>query len=168
MRHIYIGQANMIVTRSAEFELTHPIEEVFDFATSCEGFSKFLLPLGPIPGVAEARLIDASEPITGARRDVHMTDGSLIKEVLLEYHRPYRHWYRWTNRPARPFSWLVRGAEGDWQFTSTSSGTRIVWHYHFELTSPIAIVAGIPLLAFMRRWMQTGLNRLPDALRNEL
>lgn len=154
----------MKLSMQAEFEVARPVEEVFDFATSCEGFPRFLFPLGPIPGVASARMVDAPMPATGARRDILMTDGATIEEVLLAYERPSRHRYRWLNRPAPPFSWLVRGGEGDWCFTAVAGGTRIVWVYHFELTSRLALVAAPPLMFFFRRWMQQGLERIPAAL----
>jgi hypothetical protein len=34
----------MRVSRRAEFEMGRPIEEVFDFATACDGFPLFLFP----------------------------------------------------------------------------------------------------------------------------
>lgn len=154
----------MKISMQAEFEVERPVEEVFDFATSCEGFPLFLFPLGPIPGITSARMVDSPIPKTGARRDILLTDGDTIQEVLLAYDRPSRHNYRWLNRPAPPFSWLVRGGEGDWIFTATPRGTRIVWVYHFELTSPLAIIPAPPLKFFFRRWMQKGLERLPAAL----
>ena len=154
----------MRVSMRAEFEIERPIEEVFDFATACAGFPLFLFPLWPIPGVSSARMVDTPLPITGARRDILMTDGATIQEILLAYDRPARHQYRWLNRPPPPFSWLVRGGEGDWRFTATPSGTRIEWVYHFELTSALLIILAPPLMFFFRRWMQRGLEGLPAAL----
>lgn len=154
----------MKVSMQAEFEVARPVEEVFDFATACDGFPLFLFPLGPIPGVASARMIDSPTPVAGARRDILMTDHATIQEELLAYDRPSRHRYRWLNRPAPPFSWLVRGGEGDWHFTAVPGGTRIVWLYHFELTSRLALVATPPLMFFFKRWMQRGLQRIPAAM----
>jgi uncharacterized protein YndB with AHSA1/START domain len=154
----------MRLTNRAEIEIARPVEEVFDLAAACEGFPRFLLPFGPIPGVASAELVDAAAPKAGVRRDVHMTDGSTMREEILAFDRPSRHRYRWLNRPAPPFSWLVRAAEGDWTFTATPTGTRIVWLYHLEPTSPIALVLAAPIALLFRSWMQRGLARLPAAL----
>lgn len=154
----------MRVSTRAEVEVERPIEEVFDFATACDGFQLFLFTVGPIPGVAGSRMVDAPAPKAGAKRDVRLTDGTTIHEVLLAYDRPSRHHYRWLKPPAPPFSWLVKCGEGDWTFSATQKGTRIVWLYHFDLTSPLARVLSPALLWFFRRWMQTGLERLPAAL----
>lgn len=154
----------MRVSRRAEFEVERPVEEVFDLATACDGFALFLFALGPVPGVASSRMIDAPAPRAGARRDVLLTDGDIIHEELLAYDRPSRHRYRWLNRPSPPFAWVVKGGEGDWTFSATQKGTLVVWMYYFELTSPLAIVLAPPLLWFFGRWMQKGLERLPAAL----
>ena len=37
-----------------------PAEAVFDFATSCEGFPRFLLAFGPIPGIVRAEMSGAA------------------------------------------------------------------------------------------------------------
>ncbi len=154
----------MELANRAEIEIARPIEEVFDLACACDGFPRFLFPYGPIPGVASSNMVDVPAPKAGARRDVHMTDGSTIQEEVLAFDRPSRHRYRWVNRPAPPFSWLVRGGEGDWTFTPTAAGTRIVWIYRFELTSPLALLVAPPVLVLFRRWMQRGLAALPAAL----
>jgi uncharacterized protein YndB with AHSA1/START domain len=148
----------------AEIEIARPIEEVFDLACACDGFPRFLFPFGPIPGVASSAMVDAPTPKPGARRDVHMTDGSTMQEEILAFDRPSRHRYCWLNRPAPPFSWLVRGGEGDWTFSATPTGTRIVWVYRFELTSPLVLVVALPVMLLFRRWMQRGLASLPAAL----
>ena len=154
----------MKVSTRAEFEVERPVEDVFDLATACDGFPLFLFPVGPIPGVAGSRMLDAPAPRAGARRDVFLTDGTTVHEILLAYERPSRHGYRWLHPPAPPFSLLVKGAEGDWTFSSTQKGARIVWVYTFELTSPLAMVLAPPLLWCFRRWMRKGLQGLPAAL----
>ena len=154
----------MKITARASVDVPRPIEEVFDFATACDGFPRFLFPLGPLPGIRSSRMLDAPAPKTGARREVVMTDSSRLEEELLAYDRPSRHRYRWLNRPARPFSWLVRGGEGDWSFTPTADGTRVIWLYTFEPTSAVTGVLARPLVWFFQRWMQRGLDRLRATL----
>ena len=156
----------MKVSARAAFEVARPIEAVFDLATACDGFQLFLFPFGPLPGVAGSRMIDAPEPVTGGKRDVVLTDGSTVHEILLAFDRPSRHRYRWLEPPAPPFSWVVKGGEADWAFSATPGGTHVAWHYEFELTSPLAIVLAPPLLWLFRGWMQRGLERLPTALSN--
>ena len=101
-------------------------------------------------------------PTVGATKQ---TDGGELTEELLAHDRPSRHRYRWTENDLRPpFTWLVKGGEGDWTFHATERGTRIVWDYHFDLTSGLAYPLAAPIAAAFRRWMQRGLERLPDAL----
>lgn len=158
----------MRIAERAQIHVPRPIEEVFDFSVACETFPRVLQPLGPIAGVAKAEMIDAPAPKTGARRRIHMTDGSAIEELLVAFERPTRHRYRWLNRPAPPFSWLVRGGEGDWTFTPSDGGTSIVWVYSFDLTTPLAYPLAAPIALLFRRWMTRGLVRIRAVLRGEL
>ncbi len=154
----------MRIAQSATVHVPRPIEEVFDFSVACETFPRVLRPLGPIAGVAKAEMIDAPAPRTGARRRIQMTDGSAIEEELVAFDRPTRHRYRWLNRPAPPFSWLVRGGEGDWTFAPSRGGTSIVWVYSFDLTTPLAYPLAAPFGLLFRRWMMRGLFRIRAAL----
>lgn len=153
----------MKLTARASVEIPKPIDLVFDLATSCEGFPRFIWAYGPIPGVKRAEMVGGQAPKASAERHIHMTDGNVVEEELLAYDRPSRHRYRWLKPPAFPFSLIVRTAEGDWRFTTTSGGTRIDWDYHFELTSIFALL-GAPLLLVFRLWMQRALLRARTVL----
>jgi uncharacterized protein YndB with AHSA1/START domain len=148
----------------AEIEIPKPAPEVFDLATACAGFPRFLLRLGPIPAVVRAELVGASEPKAGGRRQIELGDGSRIEEEILAFERPSRHRYRWLNPPAPPFSWLVRGAEGDWTFTSVAGGTRVAWTYRFEARSAVAAVLARPVVLLFGSWMRRGLANLRTLL----
>jgi hypothetical protein len=148
----------------AEVHVPKPPEAVFDFATACETFPRILLPLGPVPGIAKAEMLGAGAPRAGARRRIGMTDGSTIDEEILAFDRPGLHRYRWLNRPAPPFSWLVRGGEAEWTFAPSQGGTRIVWTYAFELTTPLVAPLGAAVIAVFRRWMMRGLEGVRSAL----
>jgi hypothetical protein len=88
----------------------------------------------------------------------------VLDEEIVAFDRPHRHRYRWLNRPAPPFSYLVSGGEGDWTFTADGASTRIVWSYTFELTSPLVLPLMLPVRALFRRWMQRGLERIREEL----
>jgi hypothetical protein len=111
-------------------------------------------------------MVDAAALKPRARRRVAMTDGNVIEEELLVFERAVRHRYRWVNRPAAPFSLLVRGGEGDWIFARAGDGTRIVWTYEFKLTTPFVYPLAAAMLFFFRRWMEQGLARLGSLLTN--
>ena len=148
----------------AEIHVPRPPATVFDFAVACETFPRVLHPLGPIPGIAKAEMIDAPAPRTGARRRITMTDKSVIDEELVAFERPVRHRYRWLDPPASAFSWLVRSGEADWSFEPAGDGTKIVWTYVFELTSPLAYPLAAPVVLLFRRWMLRGLTQIRAAL----
>ena len=55
---------------------------------------------------------------------------------------------------------LVRRGEASWTFAPEGDGTRVVWHYTFELTSPLAYPVAALVMILFRRWMASGLERL--------
>jgi hypothetical protein len=155
----------MQLSARAEIEIARPCEATFDFAAANESFPRVLLPFGPLPGITGVEWLDgALEPKPGARRLIHLSDGTTIGEELLTYDRPTRHRYRWSNPPAGPLSWLVRSGEGDWSFAPVDGGTRIVWRYRFGLTSALAAPLAWPIVLLFQRWMQRGLTRIRDTL----
>ena len=155
----------MELSARAEIEVARPCEVSFDFAAANESFARVLLPMGPLPGITGAEWMDGSvEAKPGARRLIHLSDGTSIGEEVLAYDRPARHRYRWLNPPAAPLSWLVRSGEGDWSFTPIGRGTRIVWSYRFGLTSALAAPLAWPVVWLFQRWMQRGLTRIRDTL----
>jgi len=154
----------MQLAAHAEIEIARPVEPTFDFAVACESFPRVLLPLGPLPGVSGAQMLDGAAPKTGARRRILLSDGSSVIEELLALERPQRHRYRWTEPPRGALGWLVRQAEGDWRFAPSARGTRIVWDYRFELTSALAAPLALPIVWLFRRWMAGGLERVRQAL----
>jgi hypothetical protein len=46
----------MKLSARADVLIQRPIDEVFDFATSCQDFPRFIHPFGPIPGIARAEM----------------------------------------------------------------------------------------------------------------
>lgn len=154
----------MKLTARASVEIPKPVDQVFDFATSCEGFPRFIWAFGPIPGITRAEMVGGQAPKAGAERHIYTSDGNVVEEELLAYDRPSRHRYRWLKPPAFPFSLLVRTAEGDWRFTETSGGTRIDWDYSFELTSAFVLPFAPPFMFLFRRFMQRALLRARSVL----
>jgi hypothetical protein len=152
------------ISTRTEIHVPRPAEVVFDRAVACETFPRILRPLGPIPGVARAELPGGGEAKPGARRRIELTDGSAIGEEILALERPRQHTYRWLDPPAMPLALLVRRGTGDWTFTPEAGGTRIVWAYRFELSSPLAWPAAVLVVRLFRRWMAQGLAALRELL----
>jgi hypothetical protein len=149
---------------SATVEIARPVEEVFAFATGCDNFPAFLVKRGPIPGVVKVEMIGGAPLAAGATRQITLTDGSVLEEVVLALERPSLHRYRWQGGPRPPLSLLVHSGEGEWTFSARAQSTRIEWRYTFELTSPLAYPLALIVLPFLRRWMAGSLRRLRDAL----
>ncbi|MGH8457736.1 MAG: SRPBCC family protein, partial [Nevskiales bacterium] len=56
---------------------------------------------------------------------------------------------------------------GDWRFTRDGSGTRIDWHYAFQLRSPLALLVVLPIVKiFFRRAMQDCLEAMAAELKD--
>lgn len=154
----------MKLTTQASVQVPGPPEQAFDMTTRLDGFSRFLAPFGPIPGVRGARIEGGGALSTGARRLVSMSDGTVMDEEILELERPRVHRYRWSKGTRPPFSWLVRSGEGAFTFTPEANGTRVDWQYTFELTSAVAAPLAALVIALFRRWMVQGLSRFREVM----
>jgi uncharacterized protein YndB with AHSA1/START domain len=153
----------MYVDASAQVQIAAPPEAVYDYATDEQNFSRFMQPLGPIPGVTKTSLADGAVLAPGVHRNVQMSDGSSLVEEILSVIRPREQRYRWLRPPATPLALFVRGAESTWTFQSASTGTQFSWHYRFELKSVVFYPLGLLLVALFKRWMQKALERVRDA-----
>jgi hypothetical protein len=149
----------MQVSTRASVMAAAPVEQAFELATDSPNFPQYFKGCGPIPAVLKV------EWQAGALRNVHNSDGSVIVEQLLELTAPERHRYRLLSGFKPPFSWLVAFAEGDWRFTPVDGGTRIDWHYRFELRSPLAWPVVFPIVRlFFGRAMQDCLDAMAARL----
>jgi hypothetical protein len=148
----------MNLSTRASIDVPKPVEEVFSVA--CEGMPRFLHAVGPIPGIVGAEIEGGGVLESGADRKVHMSDGSVIEERVLDYERPRVHRYVWRNSPPPPFSWFVKTGEANWTFAASGAGTAITWTYTFELTSAALSPLAALVIVFFRRWMMQGLSQL--------
>lgn len=155
----------MQVQTRAAVSVSAPRERAFVLATDLGNFHRYFKGSGPIPAVLKVVWRPGTHPVSGAIRDVHNSDGSVIAEELLELSPPERHRYRLTGGFKPPFSLLVDFAEGDWRFARENGGTRIVWTYVFVLRSPLALLVVAPIVhIFFRRAMQNCLNAMREDL----
>jgi carbon monoxide dehydrogenase subunit G len=155
----------MRVETQAEVFVPKPVEAVFDHAFAVDAFSHLLRPKAPIPGVQSVVLEGGATAVAaGVRRSVTMTDKSTIVEEVVRHDRPREHSYKWLTSPGPPFSLLVLRGEATWRLEPVASGTRVVWTYWFELTSPFASLPMKLVVFFFRRWMQAALENLRTEL----
>jgi uncharacterized protein YndB with AHSA1/START domain len=152
----------MQIRAQAEVFIPRGTEAVFDFATARDTLARFLGPLPPIPGITAVEIEGDGVVRAGARRRAKMTDGTEVMEAILEHERPHRHRYRWLNQRPFPLSLIIRGAEALWAFETIGSGTRFVWTYTFDLTTPLAYPIGRLITLLFGKYMQKGLDRLAE------
>lgn len=134
--------------------------EVFDYVTDPAAAAEFFTGYGPIPAIERVDMFDGATPAVGAARRIVLTDGSQLREEILELERPRRHAYRVTGYQGL-FRRLTSAGEGQWTLTPQGSGTRIVWKYTYALTSPLAWPLALPLVhLLMRGAMQRALGRI--------
>ena len=152
------------ISTSASVLVPRPREEVFATATDSTNAPRTIRSRGPFAGITSVELHEGHALATGAKRRIHMTDGSVLEEVILDYDPPRRHRYGWSGGAKFPFSLLVRSGTGNWEFTEAEGGTRIVWSYTFGLTSPLAYPFALPIVWLFKSWLQQGL----DAVREEI
>lgn len=150
----------MIVTTQASQEIPAPPEAVFAYATDLDAIAEYFRGFGLVPGIRRVTMENGAAPAVGGVRRLEMADGSLLREQILELAPPREHAYR-VSGFAPPLDWLARHGEGRWTFSPTATGTRIDWHYLFQLTTPLAWPAVKPLVGvFMRTSMRRTLAAL--------
>jgi hypothetical protein len=133
-----------ISTRAIEY-LPQTREALFDFATSND-FAKVYSGFGPLPGMDKVWNENAEGGLKpGSIRNLAMTDGSTLREEILELERPSKLYYRLTGFKS-PFDKLLTAAEGLWLFSPHGAGSRIIWTMRFECTSIPAAVLATPLV----------------------
>lgn len=133
-------------------------------ALSLDGtrFPALFAGFGPIPGLR--RITPHAPAAVGATRAVEDLGGVVMTERIDALEPGARHAYTLSGLQP-PLSWLVRTGRADWTFADVPEGTRVVWTYTFELTSPLAAPLAAPLLKiFMRGAMQ----RCLEAMAREL
>lgn len=145
----------MHVQTAARVLVAAPLEKVYALATDLENFHKYFKGSGPIPAVRRVVWRENLQPVPGAIRDVHNSDGSIIVEELLALVPLQRHRYRLVSGFKPPFSWWIDHAEGDWHFSRSGEEAGITWDYRFVLRSPLAWPVVSPIVhLFFRRAMQ--------------
>lgn len=139
---------------------------VFDAAAGkVENLARFFTGYGGIiPGIKEARLEGDGVMRAGARREVRLSDGSVIKERILRFEPPLVHAYDMAEMNALQ-KLLCTNMESTWRFSPANDGTRIDWHYRIEPRGPLwrplcALVAWL-----FERAMQRCLNNIAEACR---
>lgn len=144
----------------AEFPV--PREKLFAFACQPDVMAKVIQPLGAIPGVERIWIVGGGETKQGSLRRVILTDKTPLDEEVLEFEAPRKHVYR-VKGYRGVFASLVKFGQAQWIFSPIDIGTRIVWRYEYELTSPLAAPLALPVIKVaFQKFMQAALTNLQN------
>ena len=137
-------------------------EGVYALSVDAQRFPSFFTGFGPIPGLRRVTLL--APLAVGSARELEDNGGLVMNERITALDPGRRHAYTLSGLHP-PLAWLVRTGHADWAFAAAPGGTRVVWTYDFELTSPLAWPLAWPLLhGFMRSTMQRCLDAMARAL----
>jgi hypothetical protein len=135
-------------------------EALFDRVADPAAAADFFRGFGPIPAIAQVRLLTEGPLSVGSRREVLLADGSTLPEEVIELDRPNVHRYRIVNFPPA-LARLMREGVGTWTFAAEPQGSRITWSYVYRLKSfwrwPTAVL-------FAKLLMRGAMRRAVDRL----
>ncbi|MGB6067415.1 MAG: hypothetical protein WBG50_21630 [Desulfomonilaceae bacterium] len=132
---------DVAVSQIAAFEHNVPI----DLTSIFTGY-------GPLPAVTGTKNQTGAWDGSGQTRTVLLSDGSSAQEMLTNYEHPNYFSYRVTGFTGA-LRLLITSANGEWWFSSTSSGkTHIEWRYAFNPKSAFAV----PILWFITNVLWRG------------
>ena len=150
----------MNVSTSASIVVPKPRDEVFEFCCRNDTFERHLGPKGPIAGVRKLEFPPGQSLTAGAHREITLTDGSVLDEVVLDYEPSTLHRYQWSKGLKGPFAMLVRSGTGAWRFSDVPGGTQVEWGYDFTLKSPLAYPLALPIMPIFRGWLVQSLESI--------
>jgi len=132
---------DVAVSQIAAFEYNVPI----DLTSIFTGY-------GPLPAVTGTKNQTGAWDGAGRTRTVLLSDGSSAKEMLTNYEHP--NYFSYTvSEFTGALRLLITSANGEWWFSSTSSGeTHIKWRYAFNARSAFAV----PVLWFITNVLWRG------------
>lgn len=152
----------MPIVLVAQHRFSHPAESVFDLCVDSHRFPPTFRGYGPIPAIREIVLL--APLAVGSERELHNSDGSVLRERVTALQRPLHHAYTLSGFRA-PLAWLVREGAADWQLQPQRDATLLTWTYRFEPTSAIARpFASMLLRRCMQPAMQRCLQRMDESL----
>lgn len=102
---------------------------------------------GLIPGIVGAHLEGDGAMRAGALRRVHLSDGSVIKERILQFEPPQVHAYDMAEMNTLQ-KLLCTNMESTWRFSPADASTRIDWHYRITPRN-----AGVRPLCAVVAWL---------------
>ena len=122
-----------------------------------------------LPGVATTTDTSGAWTVPRSHRTVHTTDGHTAREEVVAAIGPEYFSYRVTEFTHPVISRLVGEARGQWWFSDDPAGTRAVWTYEFDSTSPFTMPILTPLIRVAwQRYMRAAIAAVKQRAEREL
>ena len=136
----------------------------FAGASSTEGLPTIFPGKGIIPGVESAQMVGGASLGKGAVRRVRTKDGGELDETYIQFDPPTGYAYEMTGLKP-PLRLMMKKATGTWRFSLEGEGTRIVWTYACELSTPIVLpLTALVVKVFMKGAMNVCLEKLKESI----
>lgn len=156
----------MAIEVEARGVIPRKLEEVFEEAAGkTENLARFFTGYPPlIPGIVSASLDGAAAPAPGVLRTVKLSDGTSIRERILEFEAPRLH--RYDMAEMNPLQRLIcTNMVSTWGFYDEGGATRIVWRYEIHPKGPLTLPLAWVVSRLFQRAMQRCLDNIAAALR---
>jgi Polyketide cyclase / dehydrase and lipid transport len=115
-------------------------EAVFNFITAEDVLPKVLTGYGPLPAVVKTSGNTGKWTEPGSARQIHLTDGSTVREALTHYQPSTRFAYRVWDFGNPLIRTLATDARGEWTFSPAPGGTLATWTYTFTAKNAVTAV----------------------------
>lgn len=148
---------------TVETEVNAPVEEAFRFIVPIS-LPAIFTGYGVLPAVVKTEDQTGDWNAAGQTRRVILSDGSSAREKLDSYESPSRFSYT-VDSFTGPLSFLVKSANGEWQFEQRLNVTHIKWTYRFNprfiFTTPIVwIIAQLLWRGYMGKALRLSKDQL--------
>jgi len=129
-----------------------PSEKIFDLIVmDLEFLSRGVKQCSLVPGVISAEIVGGNKMAQGSIRRVHLSNGSVLDEEILEIKPPNFMQYKQLKGFGFPQSLLAAGATGFYQCEKLDSGTKVTWGAEFDLPSFIVYPLTYLIIQFQVR-----------------
>lgn len=155
----------MKINLHARVDVPASAEQAFALVTDPDRFPEFFPGNLLVPAVLAVELQGEPPPAPGMLRLVRNADGSCMTERVEKFEPPREHRYGLIAGFVPPANWLIREAEAVWRVEPRGGGSRIDWHYAFQLRHPLAALLAWPTLGvFFGRAMRHCLQAMGEEL----
>ncbi|WP_339868143.1 SRPBCC family protein [uncultured Algoriphagus sp.] len=147
-----------IIFTTAEVIVNCDKKTAYEFVSSVEKLSSWLLKTGPIYGIIKVTRLHGNWAEVGDNRLVERGDSATLVEELISVHRYSNYAYQ-TTKFSDVFKHFTNKTYGHMWFDTVDDQTRLRWVYTFTYKNILArIFLSIFAPLFLKKYLQNGLN----------